>query len=151
MQASVTPPSFDTQRAVEHLQASGFSSVQAVAITRTLVDTTANLATKADLAAVQAGIDHLKESVATLAAADGEIKGSVVEVREEVSQVRQEVGQVRQEVGQVREAIGHVKEAIGQVRIAVAQSQVSLMRMMLFVSFGIIGAIVGLLRWVLPQ
>lgn len=44
-------PPFDTQRAVENLQAGGFSGAQAAALARTLVDATANLVTKADLKA----------------------------------------------------------------------------------------------------
>ena len=79
MQAADTPPPFDTQRAVEHLQAGGLSNGQAVAITRTLVDATANLVTKADLAAlgarlqteiigVQTEIDDLKQSASNRAA-----------------------------------------------------------------------------------
>ena len=120
MRISDAPPPFDTQQAVEHLQAGGLSSVQAVAITRTLVGATANLCTKADLtaaqSALQAGIDDLKES-------DGRITDSIIELR----------------------------KAINEVRVAVAQSQTSTVRMMLFTSFGIIGAVVALLRWVLPQ
>ena len=40
---------------------------------------------------------------------------------------------------------------IDEVRLTVAQSQAATMRMMMLMSFGIIGAVVGLLRWVLPQ
>jgi len=111
-----TSPPFDTQRAVEHLQAGGLTSAQAVAITRTLVDATVNLATRADVVAlradvvtVQAGIDELKASN------------------------------------------GRLKDVIDDVRLTVAQSQATTMRMMMLMSFGIIGAVVGLLRWILPQ
>ena len=126
MRVPDTSPPFDTQSAVEHLQAGGLSSAQAVAITRTLVDATANLATKVDLAAVesrlQAGIDDLKGAV-------GDLKGSDRESRD---------------------SIGGLREAIGEVRAEIARSQAATVRMMLFMSFGIIGAVVGLLR-VLPQ
>lgn len=126
MRVPDTSPPFDTQSAVEHLQAGGLSSAHAVAITRTLVDATANLATKADLAAVesrlQAGIDDLKGAVDDLKGSDRES----------------------------RDSIGELREAIGEVRAEIARSQAATVRMMLFMAFGIIGAVVGLLR-VLPQ
>ena len=116
MRVPDTSSPFDTQQAVDHLQAGGLTSAQAVAITRTLVDATVNLATRADVVAVradvvavQAGIDELKASN------------------------------------------GRLKDVIDEVRLTVAQSQANTMRMMMLMSFGIIGAVVGLLRWVLPQ
>jgi hypothetical protein len=128
-----TSPPFDTQSAVEHLQAGGLSSAQAVAITRTLVDATANLVTKADLAAVesrlQAGIDDLKGTIDDLKGTVDDLKGSDRESRA---------------------SIGGLREAIGEVRAEIARSQAATVRMMLFMSFGIIGAVAGLLR-ILPQ
>lgn len=134
MQAADTIPPFDTQRAVEHLQAGGLSSGQAVAITRTLVDATANLATKADLAALGARLQT-------------EITG----VKTEIDDLKQSVDENRKLIGQTRDSVVEVREEIGRIRIEITQSHASTVRMMLFMSFGIIGAIVGLLRWVLPQ
>ena len=114
MRVPDTSPPFDTQSAVEHLQAGGLSNAQAVAITRTLVDATANLATKADLAAVesqlQAGIDDLKGAV------DDLLKGAVDDLK----------GSDKES----RDSIGGLREAIGEVRAEIARSQAVTVRMM---------------------
>ena len=71
-------PPFDTQRAVENLQAGGFSGAQAAALTRTLVDATANLVTKADL---KAGLDELRAPIRDLQRSHSEMKESIREMK----------------------------------------------------------------------
>lgn len=127
-------PPFDTQRAVENLQAGGFSGAQAAALTRTLVDATANLVTKADL---KAGLDELGVSIADLRRSDSEMKESIREMKESIRETKRST-----------DGFG---EALGRIRVEIAQAQAAMTRMMLFVAFGVIGAVVTILRWVLPQ
>ena len=148
MQAADTPPPFDTQRAVEHLQAGGLSSVQAVAITRTLVDATVNLATKADLAAVRSGLQA--DLAAVRSGLQTEIVGVQSGLQTRIDNLKQSVDENREVIGQTRDSLLEVREEIGRIRVEIAKSQASTVRMMLFMSFGIIGAVVGLLR-ILPQ
>jgi peptidoglycan hydrolase CwlO-like protein len=144
MQAADTPPPFDTQRSVENLQASGLSSVQAVAITRTLVDATANLVTKADLAALRSGLQT------DLASVQSGLQTEIAGVQTEIDNLKQSVDENRKLIGQTRDSVVEVREEIGRIRVEFAQSHASTVRMMLFMSFGIIGAVVGLLR-ILPR
>lgn len=120
-------PPFDTQRAVENLQAGGFSGAQAAALTRTLVDATANLVTKADL---KAGLDELRAPIRDLQRSHSEMKESIREMKRST------------------DGFG---EALNSIRVEIARAQAGMARMMLFVAFGIIGAVVTILRWVLPQ
>ena len=159
MQAADTPPSFDTQRAVENLQAGGLSSAQAVAITRTLVDATANLATKADLAALRSGWQADLARVQSELQADFgglrselrvDLGGVQSSLQTQVDNLKESVDENRELFGQTRDSLVEVREEIGRIRIEIAKSQASTVRMMLFMSFGIIGAVVGFLR-ILPQ
>ena len=49
-----TGPTFDTLKAAEALQKAGFTGVQAKAVTQTIVEAQANLATKADIREMRA-------------------------------------------------------------------------------------------------
>jgi len=59
-----TGPTFDTLKAAEALQQAGFTSAQARAVTQTIVDAQANLASKADIkdlqTATEAGFKELR-------------------------------------------------------------------------------------------
>ena len=142
-------PPFDTQRAVENLQAGGFRDAQAAALARTLVDATANLVTKADL---KAGLDELRGSIRDLQQgpirdlqrSDGATKASIREMKESIREMK---GSIRE----VKESINGLGEALGGIRVEIAQAQAATARMMLLMAFGIIGAVVTILRWVLPQ
>ena len=142
-------PPFDTQRAVENLQAGGFSGAQAAALARTLVDATANLVTKADL---KAGLDELKGSIRDLQ------QGSIRDLQRSHSATKESIREMKESIREMKESIGESKrsndgfgEALGGIRVEIAQAQAGMARMMLFGAFGIIGAVVTILRWVLPQ
>ena len=82
-------PPFDTQRAVENLQAGGFSGAQAAALTRTLVDATANLVTKADL---RAGLDELKGSIRDLQ------QGSIRDLQRSDSTTKESIREMKESI-----------------------------------------------------
>ena len=135
-------PPFDTQRAVENLQAGGFSGAQAAALTRTLVDATANLVTKADL---KAGLDELKGLIRGLQ------QGPIKDLQRSDSATKESIREMKESIREMKESINGLGEALGGIRVEIARAQAGMARMMLFVAFGIIGAVVTILRWVLPQ
>ena len=134
-------PPFDTQRAVENLRAGGFSGAQAAALARTLVDATANLVTKADL---KAGLDELRGSIRDLQRSDGAMKESIREMKESIREMKESIGGIKR-------STDRLGEALNGVGVEIARAQAGMARMVLFVAFGIIGAVVTILRWVLPQ
>ena len=149
-------PPFDTQRAVENLKAGGFSGAQAAALTRTLVDATANLVTKADL---KAGLDELKGlirglqqgPIRDLQRSDSEMKESIREMKESIREMKGSIREMKGSTREMKESISGFGEALGGIRVEIARAQAAMTRMMLFVAFGVIGAVVTILRWVLPQ
>ena len=142
-------PPFDTQRAVENLQAGGFSGAQAAALTRTLVDATANLVTKADL---KAGLDELKGLIRGLQQGPiRDLQRSDSATKESIREMKESIRQMKGSIREMKESINGLGEALGGIRVEIARAQAGMARMMLFGAFGIIGAVVAILRWVLPQ
>ena len=142
-------PPFDTQRAVENLQAGGFSGAQAAALTRTLADATANLVTKADL---KAGLDELKGSIRGLQQGSiRDLQRSHSATKESIREMKESIREMKGSIREMKESINGLGEALGGIRVEIARAQAGMARMMLFVAFGIIGAVVTILRWVLPQ
>ena len=60
-------PNFDTMVAKENLKKSGVPDKHAEAITATIRDSQTQLATKADIREIMAGIDYIKDNMATKA------------------------------------------------------------------------------------
>ena len=58
-----TGPTFDTLKAAEALQKAGFTGVQARVETQTIVDSQANLATKADLDRLHGALEAMRATV----------------------------------------------------------------------------------------
>ena len=58
-----TGPTFDTLKAAEALQKAGFTGVQARVVTQTIVDSQANLATKADLDRLHGALEAMRATV----------------------------------------------------------------------------------------
>ena len=142
-------PPFDTQRAVEHLQAGGFSGAQAAALTRTLVDATANLVTKADL---KAGLDELKGLIRGLQQGSiRDLQRSDSATKESIREMKESIREMKESIREMKESINGLGEALGGIRVEIARAQAGMARMMLFVAFGVLGAVVAILRWVLPQ
>ena len=142
-------PPFDTQRAVENLQAGGFSGAQAAALARTLVDATANLVTKADL---KAGLDELKGLIRGLQQGSiRDLQRSDSATKESIREMKESIREMKESIREMKESINGLGEALGGIRVEIARAQAGMARMMLFVAFGVIGAVVAILRWVLPQ
>ncbi len=105
---------FDTHRFVKRLIGSGFTEVQA----ETLADEhvallNSNLATKVDIAEVNARIEATKVEIAEakveIAEVNARIEATKAELRVEIEKVRGEVEKVRGEIEKVRGEIEKVK------------------------------------------
>ena len=60
-------PNFDTMAARENLKKAGIPDTHADAITATIRDSQAQLATKADIREIMTSLDHIKDNMATKA------------------------------------------------------------------------------------
>ncbi len=112
---------FDTHRFVKRLVGSGFTEVQA----ETLADEhvallNSNLATKVDMAEVNARIEATKveiaEAKAEIAEVNARIEATKAELRVEIEKVRGEIEKVRGEVrGEIEKVRGEVEKVRGEI------------------------------------
>ena len=58
---------------------------------------------------------------------------------------------MKESIREMKRSTDGFGEALNGIRVEIARAQAGMARMMLFVAFGIIGAVVTILRWVLPQ
>ena len=113
---------FDTHKAVKALQAAGAAEPLAEAVVATVGEAVgANVATKADLAEVQAGLET--EIAATKAALESKIAAVKTDLAEAKAELKTEIAAVRTDLA---EAKAELKTEIAAVRTEVAEVKAEL-------------------------
>ena len=113
---------FDTHKAVKALQAAGAAEPLAEAVVATVGEAVgANVATKADLAEVQAGLET--EIAATKAALESKIAAVKTDLAEAKAELKTEIAAVKTDLA---EAKAELKTEIAEVRTEVAEVKAEL-------------------------
>ena len=159
---------FDTHKAVKALQAAGAAEPLAEAVVATVGEAVgANVATKADLAEVQAGLETEIEAVktdltevkadlkteiaATKAALESKIAAVKTDLAEAKAELKTEIAEVRTEVAEVK---AELKTDIALLRADTEKGFQDVYKFMLVSTLAIISTIIGgaiaLVRYLAP-
>ena len=141
---------FDTHKAVKALQAAGAAEPLAEAVVATVGEAVgANVATKADLAEVQAGLET--EIAATKAALESKIAAVKTDLAEAKAELKTEIAEVRTEVAEVK---AELKTDIALLRADTEKGFQDVYKFMLVSTLAIISTISGgsiaLVRYLAP-
>ena len=141
---------FDTHKAVKALQAAGAAEPLAEAVVATVGEAVgANVATKADLAEVQAGLET--EIAATKAALESKIAAVKTDLAEAKAELKTEIAEVRTEVAEVK---AELKTDIALLRADTEKGFQDVYKFMLVSTLAIISTIIGgsiaLVRYLAP-